>query len=734
MIVSGLDSRRRPPLPSRLPSGRCPAGSPPVFLQRMAQSSGAAAALRRPLAAHIMDFAIPAAILLAVLVVLAPVPAPLVDVLLAINLTVSVLALLGALAARTPLDMSVFPTFLLGITLVRLVLNIATTRLILSRAALDGTAAAGEVVEAFGQFVAANNLVVGGVIFAIIAIVQFVVITAGSTRTSEVAARFALDGLPGRQMAIDTEVNAGTVTREQARRMRLDLQRQADFFAAMDGASRFVRGEAVASVIITAINILGGLAIGVVEHGMPVDKALNVYSRLTIGDGLSASIPALFISVATGLLVSRSSQSVDLSREFSRQFTAKPHVLAITGVFLALLSLSGLPFLPLAGMAAVTLTGAVVLGRRAAVEADADGEPDRDLPVVRPAKTATQKPNPAADVLTDDRVVVEVGRGLVSLVAGNGPLLTRASTLRTALAADLGLVLPQVAFRDDLTLPDRGYRISVAGDAVVEDEIPAGRLLAVLPPGTSSPVDGDTAIDPLSGRTGTWVGHAQAETCRLRGATVLDDAGIVARSLESAVRRRADRLLTRDAANRLVESLRAAQPAVVEQIVPGVLTVARIQRTLQCLLREGVPIRPLAELLELMSDHAAEAAEPWQLAEIVRRRLAGTICRRARDPQGRLTAVRLAGVAVDAIAKSARGTAPRVSAKLVAEVRRAVRTAVERGGQPALLVPAAARRLVREAVGRHLPDVVVLADEETLDEPRLEVFATVGSAEVARAA
>jgi flagellar biosynthesis protein FlhA len=673
-----------------------------------------------------------------VLVVLAPVPAPLVDVLLAINLTVSVLALLGALAARTPLDMSVFPTFLLGITLVRLVLNIATTRLVLSRAALDGTAAAGEVVEAFGQFVAANNLVVGGVIFAIIAIVQFIVITAGSTRTSEVAARFALDGLPGRQMAIDTEVNAGTVTREQARRMRLELQRQADFFAAMDGASRFVRGEAVASVIITAINILGGLAIGVVEHGMPVEKALNVYSRLTIGDGLSAAIPALFISVATGLLVSRSSQSVDLSREFSRQFTAKPHLLAITGVFLALLSLSGLPFLPLAGMAAVTLTAAVVLGRRPAIEADADDELDRELPSVRPAKNstkaATQKSTPAADVLADDRVVVEVGRGLVGLVAGNGPLLERASTLRTSLAADLGLVLPQVAFRDDLTLPGRGYRISVAGDAVVEDEIPAGRLLAVLQPGTSSPVDGDAAIDPLTGRTGTWVGHAQAETCRLRGATVLDDAGIVARSLESAVRRRADRLLTRDAANRLVESLRTAQPAVVEQIVPGVLTVARIQRTLQCLLREGVPIRPLAELLELMSDHAAEAAEPWQLAEIVRRRLAGTICRRARDPLGRLTAVRLAGGAVDAITKTARGTAPRISAKLVADVRRAVRTAVERGGQPVLLVPAAARRLVREAVGRHLPDVVVLADEETLDEPRLEVFATVGMTEAARAA
>jgi flagellar biosynthesis protein FlhA len=702
----------------------------------MAQPLGTVAAFRRPVSAHIMDFAIPAAILLAVLVVLAPVPAALVDVLLAINLTISVVALLGALAARTPLDMSVFPTFLLGITLIRLVLNIATTRLILTRAAIDGTAAAGEVVEAFGEFVAANNLVVGAVIFAIISIVQLIVITAGATRTSEVAARFALDGLPGRQMAIDTEVNAGSLTREQARRMRNDLQRQADFFASMDGASRFVRGESIASMIIIVVNIVGGLAIGVVEHGMAIDKALGVYARLTIGDGLSSAVPALFISVATGLLVSRSSQAVDLSREFGRQFTAKPHVLAITGVFLALLSLSGLPFLPLAGMAAITLTAAVVIGRRSAsADASSDELADDADAVAGTSRRALAKPaSPADDLLADDRVAIELGRGLLGLVGRNGPLLERVSALRTAVVADLGVVLPQVALRDDLALPDRGYRITIAGDVIGEAEIPAGRMMAIMAAGEPSPVAGAAAIDPLTGRTSTWVGHAQAETCRLRGATVLDDAGCVARGLEAAVRRRADRLLTRDAANRLVESLRAAQPAVVDQIVPGVLSVARIQRTLQCLLREGVPIRPLAELLELMSDHAAEAAEPWQLAEIVRRRLAGTICRRARDPQGRLTAVRLAGGAVEAVVRSARGAAARVPAKLVNDLRRATRTAIERGGQPVVLVPAAARRTIREAFARHLPDLVVLAEEETLDEDRLEVFATVGSMEGARAA
>jgi flagellar biosynthesis protein FlhA len=390
---------------------------------------------------HVLDYLVPATILLAVLVVLAPVPAPVVDLLLAANLTVSVLALLGALAARTPLEMSVFPTFLLGATLVRLVLNISTTRLILSRAAIDGTGAAGEVVEAFGQFVSANNIVVGGVIFAIIAIVQFIVITAGATRTSEVAARFTLDGLPGRQMAIDSEVSAGTITREQARGLRLELQRQADFFASMDGASRFVRGEAVASVIITLVNLIGGLAIGMLQHGMALPKAVDVYSRLTIGDGLVGAVPSLFVAVATGLLISRSTQAVDLSQELGRQFVARPHVLLITAAFLGVLSLTGMPFVPLAGMAVLTLVGAYLLARSGRGTAAASAAPQEP----------TRSNEKLADVLTDDRIVVELGRGLLGLVSGAGaPLLEKAQALRSAVAADLGVVVPAIAFKDDL--------------------------------------------------------------------------------------------------------------------------------------------------------------------------------------------------------------------------------------------------------------------------------------------
>ncbi|NDC53468.1 MAG: hypothetical protein EBZ74_04045 [Planctomycetia bacterium] len=650
----------------------------------MAQSIGTTALVPPAAPVRALDYAVPAVILLAVLVVLAPLPPAVVDLLLAANLTVSILALLGALAARTPLEMGVFPTFLLGSTLVRLVLNIATTRLILSRAALDGADAAGEVVQAFGAFVSANNLVVGGVIFAIIAVVQFVVITAGSTRTSEVAARFALDGLPGRQMAIDTEANAGTISRDDARALRLDLQRQADFFASMDGASRFVKGEAVAGVIITLVNLVGGLLIGVVQHGMPVAKAVDVYSRLTIGDGLVSAVPALFVSVATGLLISRSSQALSLPQELGRQFTARPHVLALTGVFLAALAVTGLPAMPLGALAALSFAAAWLLRsrRRAAAAARSAGASSP-----APAETL-------AGVLADERIVFEVGRGLVPLVSGPAPLVARTQAVRSAAAADLGVVVPPVAFRDDLALPPLGYRITIAGEPVRETELPVG------------------------------LGPAE-ERCEA-----------LAAALAGAVRERADALLTRDAVARLVESLRAAQPAVVGQIVPEVLSLAKIHRTLQCLLREGLPIRPLAEVLERMADHAADAAEPARLAEVVRSGLLPALCRRVRDPDGRLVVVRLTDAAAAALLADPadRPESGGAAARIAAELRRSVRPRLDRGAAAVVVVPGASRGPLRDRLLRRIPGVVVLAAAEVAAEPRVEVFATIGGTESARAA
>ena len=710
----------------------------------MRQLFGTSAGPSRTLSTHVLDYAIPTAILLAVLVVLAPVPPALVDLLLAANLTVSVLALLGALAARTPLEMSIFPTFLLGSTLVRLVLNIATTRLILSRAAIDGPAAAGQVVEAFGTFVAANNLMVGAVIFAIIAVIQFVVITAGSTRTSEVAARFALDGLPGRQMAIDSEVQAGTITRQQASEMRIDLQRQADFFASMDGASRFVRGEAVAGVIITLVNLVGGLAIGVLQHSLSLPRALDIYSRLTIGDGLVSAVPALFVSVAMALLISRSSQTVDLSRELGRQFTSRPHVLVITAAFLAVLSLTNLPFWPLAVMAVATICAAFFTARHQSQSGTVDAAGTEQSPATAGAGARLLD----RDVLSEDRVVVELGRGLIGLIAGKNPLILERSTeMRTGVAVDLGIVVPEIIFRDDLTLADRGYRITIASENAGEGELLQGRLLAIPQPGEMLDIDGPEGLDPLSLRRAVWISHAQAETARRRGATVLDDSECVCRALQAALRQHADQLLSRDAVARLIESLRALQPALIEQIVPQVLNVARIHRTLQCLLREGVPVRPLSQVLEIMADHATEATEPWQLAECVRRRWAKVICRRARNPLGRLVVVRLVETAVESLHAGADSPAhaasPRmpqqlaakrlIVANIVAELRRAVRPAVERGGAAVLVVPGDARRSVRAALMHQIPGLQVFAEEEVADENRLELFATVGNAACAAA-
>jgi flagellar biosynthesis protein FlhA len=342
----------------------------------------------------------------------------------------------------------------------------------------------------------------------------------------------------------------------------------------------------------------------------------------------------------------------------------------------------------------------------------------------------------ADELFADDRVVIELGRGLVGLVApvadGAGSLEERAAAVRSSIAAELGFVVPPIAMRDDLRLPDRGYRVSVAGAPVIEGEVPAGRLLAVPPPGEVFDDEDDgsalPAVDPLGGRRGVWLSHARSDTARRRGAAIYGEVECIARGIEAAVRRHADRLLSRDAVARLIESLRASQPAVVEHVVPGVLSLAKIHRTLQALLKDGVPIRPLAELLEIMADHAEEAADPAALAETVRRSLAPAICRRARDAKGSLVVVRLEGQAVDTITAGGR-----LSTALLGELRRAMRPVVERGGRPVIVVPAVARPAVRDALARHLPETIVLAVEEIADEERVEVFASVG-AEAARAA
>jgi len=678
---------------------------------------GSPAVASRPVAAFFADAAIPVAILVAMVAVVMPLPPAVIDLLLAANLTAAVIALLAAIAARTPLEMAVFPTFLLGATLVRLVLNIATTRLILTRAALDGEAAAGQVVEAFGGFVSGNSLAVGAVIFAIIAIVQLVVITAGSSRTSEVAARFTLDAMPGRQMAIDAELKAGSITAAEARRLRTEMQSRSDFFSSMDGASRFVRGEAIAGVVITMINLAGGIAIGTLQHGMPISRAGEVFSRLTIGDGLVTAASSLLVSVAMGLLISRSSHAADLSRELGRQFGGKPRVLGTAAVFLAALSLTGLPFLPLVSVAAVL--GVIAWRQRHTTTQPTEA--------AGPAEEAAPEPL-VTQLLGDEAVTVELGRDLLYLVAGPAPVLpARTTALRGSLAADLGIVLPKVVFRDSMESPPRWCRIRVGGEEVYEDTLPAGRVLAVggdLPAGD----DEHAAADPLSHARGRWIAAREVADARQRGSGLHDTADVVMRALEGSVRRRADLLLTRDAVSRLIESVRQSQPAVVDGVVPEILPLKLVHRTLQQLVREGVPIRPLPVVLEIMADHADDADEPETLAEWVRRGLARTICRRARDPSGRLITIRLSDATITRLRDATR--AARTDGddrRLLAELRRAVRPGLQRGTPPVVVVPGDLRRRVRGLFAADLPDVPVLAVEEIANESGVETFATVGA-------
>jgi len=682
----------------------------------MTPAPGSIAAAPRGPTAQLADLALPAAMLTAILVVFAPLPAGVIDLLLAANLTVAVLALLGSIAARTPLEMAAFPTFLLAATLVRLVLNIATTRLILTRAAIDGEAAAGEVVQAFGGFVSGNSLVVGGVIFAIIAVVQLIVITAGASRTGEVAARFTLDSLPGRQMAIDAELQSGSISPAAARDLRRELQRQADFFAGMDGAGRFVRGEAIAGVIITLVNLAGGLAIGVVQQGMPPARAAEVFSRLTIGDGLVTSLASLLVSVAMGLLISRSTTAMHLPTELGRQFAGDPRVLAVAACFVGVLAMTGLPTWPLAGLAGL-LGLAAWKGRRSGHQPDG---PEAE------AAVQTAKPESiVASLLDEDTPAVELGRDLIYLVAGSAATLPeRTRRLRDSLAADLGLVLPKVVFRDSTTLPPRQCRIVIGGEEVFDSELPGGRVLAV----GGVAFEGPAGADPLSGVDGTWIAARQLPEARAAGCTILETSDVVMRALEAAVRHRAGTLLTRDAVSRLVESIRGSHPAVVDGVIPELLPLPMVHRTLQQLVREGVPIRPLPLLLEIMADHAAEAGDPERLTEQVRQGLARTICRRARDGEGRLPTVRLTEATVTAIDREGpqEGTGRFDRQRLVAEVRRAVRPGRQRGSMPVVVVPPSIRRRVREMLAASLPEVQVLSTSEIAGEERVEIFATVG--------
>jgi flagellar biosynthesis protein FlhA len=669
------------------------------------------------------DLILPIAIIASVLVIMVPLPPALMDVLLAANITVAVLVLLTTIYVRTPLEFSVFPSLLLATTLARLVLNVATTRLVLTRAGSDGLYAAGHVVASFADFVAGDKIVVGIIIFVIIIVIQFVVITKGATRISEVAARFALDGMPGKQMAIDADLNAGIIDEREAQTRRLEITRQADFYGAMDGASKFVRGDAIAGIIITVINIVGGLIIGMAEHGMPLAKAAEIYTHLTIGDGLVSQVPAFLISLAAGLLVTRSTQKSNMPREFLQQIFARPQALAVTGGFLAILVFTSLPRVPLLTLGAACIGLSRMMTRRESLAAEtAVQQAERD-------KKAREPEERVEDYLTVDPMEVELGVGLIRLADPNrgGDLLERVQRVRQNIAGEIGILMPKVRIRDNMRLEASQYRIKIADIPVAQAELEPALLLAIDSGMTSGQVDGIATKDPAFGSEAKWIIPGLADQAEMLGYTVVEPGAVLATHLTEVCRRHADEILTRDATKHLVEELKASAPAVVNELIPGAMTLAEVQAILHLLLREQISIRQLGVILETLGDHAPRSKDPILLAEYVRHRLARQICTRYRNAENELYVVAFDPALEDRVRAgfehTERGLFIRMSPQSVEAICRIVADEVSkltaRSQPPIVLVSPHIRAALKRITENHLPNLIVLSFNEVTRDTKI---------------
>lgn len=592
------------------------------------------------------EFVLPLMIIGCLLVFIVPLPGWTMDLLLAGNIAIGLVVLLTTLHIRTPLEFSVFPTVLLATTLARLVLNVATTRLILTKADTSvGLSAAGDVVRQFGEFVSGDRLIVGLVIFTIIFVIQMMVITKGATRISEVAARFALDGIPGRQLAIDADLNAGVIDQNEAQQRRATLNRHADFYGAMDGASKFVRGDAIAGVVITVINIVGGLFIGVIQSGMPIVEATELYTKLTIGDGLVSQIPALLISLAAGLLVTRSSESSNLPVELLKQLFRNPQVLGIAGIFLGLLVFTKLPSIPLL-LLATGLAGLALSARNQEVKEAQATPPSRPTASSKAGSRSTGTTTKRIeDFLQVDPVEVELGVGLLRIAsaAKGGDLLARVTKIRESIAGDLGLVLPSVRVRDNLQLTDQKYAIKFNGNVVAEGSIPTEGVVVLPPEGAKSrTIPGAVAFaHPALDRRTRLVPLNRVGDAKTAGWQPLSPSSIVAEHLRQVVYDLSHELLTRDATQQLIDEVKKTSPTVVEELIPSIMKLSEVQQVLRALLKDGVPIRQLATILEALGDVAMQTEDAEQLTELVRQKLSRTISARYCGSDGKLHCVTL---------------------------------------------------------------------------------------------
>jgi len=641
------------------------------------------------------------------------------DLLLTANISIAVLMILVTMYVRNPLQFSVFPSLLLITTLFRLSLNVASTRLILLEAY------AGKVIQAFGTFVVGGNYVVGMIIFLILVVIQFVVITRGAGRISEVAARFTLDAMPGKQMSIDADLNAGLITDEQARARRREIESEADFYGAMDGATKFIRGDVIAGLIITGINIVGGLIIGVLQRGLSISEAARTYTMLTVGDGLVAQVPALFISTAAGIIITRTISDTNLGSDITRQLLTFPRAVAIAAVLLVVFALvPGMPTIPFLMVAAGV---GVVWYQLRRTEAEEKRTEERELKAREEA--APKAPENVEGLLKVDAMEIEIGYGLIPLAdpKQGGDLLERISDIRRRMALRMGIVLPPIRIRDNMANKPSEYTIKIRGAKVASGELMIDHFLIMNPGHVMEKIPGIETKEPAFGLDATWITESQRARAEELGYTIVEPPSVLATHLTEIIQARAHELLGRQEVNDLIENIKKTSPVVVEELIPNLLTMGDIQRALRRLLKERVPIRNFEIILETLADFARRTKDTVILTEHVRQALGRTICQEYMDDKGQIFAVtldpRLEQKIADALKESEAGAYvaldPVTVQKIIAAATAESKRMVNEGRQPIAVCSPRIRPHFKQLVQGSLPGLVVLSFAEIVQEAKL---------------
>jgi flagellar biosynthesis protein FlhA len=670
------------------------------------------------------DVFIAVAVVFVVVFMVIPIPAMMLDLLLAFNITAALVILMVALYVQEPLEFSVYPGMLLVVTLFRLSLNVASTRLIL------GDAYAGNVIAAFGGFVVKGNYVVGFIIFLILVIINFVVITKGSGRIAEVAARFTLDAMPGKQMSIDADLNNGMIDEHEARHRREKISREADFYGAMDGAAKFVRGDAIAGLIITMVNIFGGFVIGIWQLKMSFVQALQTYTLLTVGDGLVSQIPALIISTSAGIIVSRAASESNMGHDLTRQILSQPRALYIaSGVLIFFALTPGLPMLPFLILGVL----AGVMGR---ITSKSFKEEKEAKEAAEKAKTVPPQER-IADYLYLDPLEIEIGYGLIPIVdtKQGGDLLERITLIRRQFALELGLVIPPVRIRDNTQLMPNAYRIKIKGNEVGSGELRLGHYL-VVGTGTEAPaLEGLPTKDPAFGMPSRWVPSAARERAEIGGYTVIEPSAVLATHFVEILRREGWRILSREAVSELIDNLKQENKTVVEELIPNLLTVGAVQKVLQNLLRESVPIRDFTTIMETLADFASITKDTAFLTETVRNSLGSTIAAKFKGPGGIIRGITLDPDFESAIANGITRMSkenreftlqPEHLKSLAHQINEASEDMAAKGWVPLILTAPGVRPYFRRIIEPAFPTMPVLSFAELPPETPLESVATVG--------